>query len=381
MGGPRAGQGKYAVNDPAESSMAGMTREIECFGRIAIPSAAGVGQARFNGDLWREIIDKKSMKAVKKKSSRDGIFHSLSKEMSDSLLTMSLEDMKEVRKKDGEALAAQRKAKRRKEELAKAASMEKGQEAFIDALYYHEMYGSAACWKTAQAVDRELAKLKTKTAKLEALKENIKMRVVGLGFSDLATAWSKDGKEFTPHHLAAHLKTIITATRSRTIPAKPPIPLPERKALPSLGVQAHDAAALDLLQLSKGTDFEAEARRVRAEREAAGIGDPRAEKQQQSRPLVDKALLGKRLEICCDYDLDEGGSEPRWCAGEVVLVSDGSNIPIPGKPRAKYKAGAAVMIHWDEPQGESWKDSAVELLPSQWNPKGIQLAGGWRFDL
>ena len=154
--------------------------------------------------------------------------------------------------------------------------------------------------------------------------------------------------------------------------------------LPVLGTQARDVAALELLQLSKGVAFEAEARRIRAEREAAGVGDSCAERQQQTAPPVDKSLLGARLQICCDYDLVEGGSEPRWCAGKVILVSDGANILIPaaGKPRAKYKKGEAVMIRWDvEAAGEQWDDWAVRLLPSKWNPRHEQLAGGWRFDL
>ena len=53
---------------------------------------------------------------------------------------------------------------------------------------------------------------------------------------------------------------------------------------------ARDAAALDLLQLGKGDAFEAKARRVRAEREAAGVGDSCAERQQQTAPPVDVTL-------------------------------------------------------------------------------------------
>ena len=318
---------------------------------------------------------------------KDGIFHRLSEEMATSLLAMCMKYMSATRTADHAAVKAQREAKRVKEELARAAGMAKGQEAFIDALYYRDMYDSPACWKTAAAVDRELARLKSKTAQLDALKQNIRMRVVGLGWKDLATAWSKDGKEFTPAQLAAHLKTIIVAGRSRDIPSKPPLPLPARKELPTLGTQSRDAAALDVLQLAKGADFEMEARRTWAEREAAGVGDIAAERQQQTAPLVDKALLGKRLEVCFIYDLADGsGSEPRWSAGKVVLISDGTNI----KPKSKFPKGEAVMIRWDDPwEPTSERDkrteeerrlSAVRLLKSKWNPKSEQGNGAWRFD-
>ena len=76
----------------------------------------------------------------------------------------------------------------------------------------------------------------------------------------------------------------------------------------------------------------------------------------------------------------------RWSAGEVVAISDGTNCPIPGKPRAKFKAGEAVMMRWDDPwdhlkgDAEQRRRSAVKLLKSKWNPKGAQTHGAWRFD-
>jgi len=45
--------------------------------------------------------------------------------------------------------------------------------------------------------------------------------------------------------LIAHLKTIIVAARSRDIPDKPPLPLPKRKELPTLGTQSRDAVTAD----------------------------------------------------------------------------------------------------------------------------------------
>ena len=77
--------------------------------------------------------------------------------MQASLLTMCMEALAETRAADQAGLKAQREATRRKQELAREAALAKGQESFIDALYYREMFDSPACWQTAAAVDRELA--------------------------------------------------------------------------------------------------------------------------------------------------------------------------------------------------------------------------------
>ena len=130
--------------------------------------------------------------------------------------------------------------------------MKKASESFIDALYYHEMFGSASCWMNIPSVDCELRKLKSKSAKITALKENIRIRVLGLGWEDLATPWSINGKDLTSDELAKHLKSIIKEQRKRSIPSKPPIPLPERKNLPILGTKTLDLAVIESTHLLKG---------------------------------------------------------------------------------------------------------------------------------
>ena len=55
-------------------------------------------------------------------------------------------------------------------------------EKYIDALYYNEMFYSAECWNNADAFDREMKNLNSKVSKLIALKGNISMRAIGLGW-------------------------------------------------------------------------------------------------------------------------------------------------------------------------------------------------------
>ena len=84
--------------------------------------------------------------------------------------------------------------------------MNKASEHFIDALYYYEMYESPACWKTVSVMNMELKRLGSKSAKLGALKDNIKIRVLGLGWSDLATPQSRNGRDLLVKKLANDLK-------------------------------------------------------------------------------------------------------------------------------------------------------------------------------
>ena len=230
--------------------------------------------------------------------SKIGIFHSLSKEIKESLLIVAREDAPSQRLIDQTSLSKQRAHKRRKEELLLEHNMNKASEKYIDALYYHEMFHSVACWKTKKDVNSQLKRLKSKTAKMSALKENIRMRVIGLGWKDLATPWSKNGVEFTSNELMNHLKLIIEQERTRIIPSKFQPDISKRKDLPQLGTRIMNIQDFDINRQSNTQSFEKNAMNVRNEREALGFGDRYTEMQPTSRPNIDIHLLGKRLEIC-----------------------------------------------------------------------------------
>ena len=370
--------GKIAVNDPAESLFGATTRQLQCFGRVSLGNAGGVSVVQANGDMNRIIPKKKNKKEIS-----EGLFHMLSTEMKNSLLLVARDDCHKLQKLDALELQKQRDEKERKEEILKKQSLKNASEAYVDAIYYHEMFRSPACWRTSAAVDRELAKLKSKSAKLSALKENIRIRVIGLGWKDLATAWSKDGKDFTPNQLANHLKHIIASQRSRQIPDKPPVELPKRKVLPTLGTKSTTLSGIEQTYENQKRSFEEDGLNLRKEREKAGIGDRYENMQPLTMPPVDKRLIGRRLDVCFEWNLVEGGTELRWSQGEVVDVSDGTNILKPGARTACYKKGEAVMIRWDEDQdlNEPSHVSAQRLLASKWNPKKEHTKGSWRLDI
>ena len=51
------------------------------------------------------------------------------------------------------------------------------------------------------------------SAKVEALKENIRMRVLGLGWKQFSITWSQKGVRRSVDDLAMHLKMIIREER------------------------------------------------------------------------------------------------------------------------------------------------------------------------
>ena len=284
--------------------------------------------------------------------------------------------------RDAADLAAQHECVRAKAELAKAKGLTTKSEQFIDALYYHEMYFSERRITTLSKVTAALKKLSSEAKRIEELKEQIRMRVLGLGWPDLHTPWSKGGEAFDSAHLKAHLATILTAEKTRPIPDKPPVPLLDRKALPQLGTATDAKLLLDQRAAEAAGGFEAAARAEKARREAAGIGDSHAERQPPVAPSVAAGTIvaGTRLEVLCHYNFAmavegaEGGL--MWCSA-TVLSTEG----VRKGPRSVYAPGEAALVLWDandrvEPAEEP-TEGAVELKPSLFNK---EKEGAWRLD-
>ena len=189
------------------------------------------------------------------------------------------------------------------------------------------MFYSAVCWNIAAAVDTEMKNLNSKSSNLLALKENIRMEVIVLGWEDLNTHWSKNVKALTPEDLVLHLKIIVSKQWSRSIPTKPPVLFPVQKALTQLGTQSSDVVAMDTSHVENSDEFEQQARLTILEREAVGVGDRYSNMQPTSATAKENVLIGKRMDVCLQYFLNDGGTEIFWSQGEVILVSDGEKIP------------------------------------------------------
>ena len=111
------------------------------------------------------------------------MFHSFDKVLRATIIKVGIKDAPRTRTLNNEAVELQQKAKQAKEDIKREKNMVKASEDYIEAIYYHRMYDSMACWTgSASCVNEGLKKLKSKMAKYDALKENIMIRVKGFGW-------------------------------------------------------------------------------------------------------------------------------------------------------------------------------------------------------
>ena len=115
-----------------------------------------------------------------------------------------------------------------------------------------------------------MKQLKYKKDKEQGLKDNIMMRFKGFGWQDAHTTWSKNGKKKTIPVLQDALINIINATKKRQIPDKPPIKVPQRKALPIIGHLTDRVRKLDEAAMATADDMELSAHKEWKDRDESG---------------------------------------------------------------------------------------------------------------
>ncbi len=85
------------------------------------------------------------------------------------------------------------------------------------------------CWKGYQRfVKKMLARSELESAKLEALKYNIGMQVLGLGWKQCAITWLHRGKMRSMEELVMHLKMLIREEMKLMSPPDPALDMPKR---------------------------------------------------------------------------------------------------------------------------------------------------------
>ncbi len=139
--------------------------------------------------------------------------------------------------------------------------------------YYWEMYHSDACWKGKHSIAHKMfGRLKLESAKLEALKENIRMQVVGLGWKQFAITWSTKGAKQSVEELATHLRMIIREEKKLTPTKDSVLEMPKRLELPILGTATQQLMESDATARVDEEQFRKEADKLQKQRVARGKG-------------------------------------------------------------------------------------------------------------
>ena len=229
-------------------------------------------------------------------------------------------------------------------------------------------------------------------AKLDYLREQIEMRVYGLGFDEFKPAWSssKDADVGTVADLEGLLRNILMEERDRqaegTLPDAAVVPQMRRKTFKELGtptVQA-EALATQVLKVDAGELLQ-KAEQKRQELQDAGEIDEVGDNQPELAPPVDDSLIGTWLEIRWRYwEKLKGDKKKRqkravdiWCDGEVVQIANGTTDKESPKCK-KLLAAGAVRIRWpadperEEPESYTW----CILAEANWNQEAVL---GWRY--
>ncbi len=229
---------------------------------------------------------------------QDGAYHHVLPNMCQSLMKFALKIAPAVRRSEKTALDKQRESKQKKQDLLRNKKILAVQKEYSNALTYIDMFHSPACWRTKNDAQKAFESLRSKAARMEAIKEQIRIRVIGFGWKDHHHAWSNYGVEYHPEDLFRHLiQKIIPEQTKRGIPEKPNMELPSRKATPQLGTLTSDVEALEHHYENDKEVVIKEAVKLRETLEAGGVTD-RHEKLQPPRTSVEETMIYLEMSNC-----------------------------------------------------------------------------------
>ena len=187
---------------------------------------------------------------------------------------------------------------------------------FIVSLIYHNMWDSDACWKTVGAVTEGLRKIPTKGGKIEALKDNIRIRWKGLGWKECETKWQVDGHVLTVAELTTRLKQLIRIqVKHKWVALKQTaVMVLQQKEMACLGKCTQQVKELDRKAAEQESIIEANARLTWKKQEDKGIRNMHSKMQQAHAPALVKGL---KIMYYSSVEMDEKGDKKEFfgCLG------------------------------------------------------------------
>lgn len=225
------------------------------------------------------------------------------------------------------------------------------------------------------------------------LREQIEMRSLGLGWSDLHTPISA-GKDESQDELAvrllAHLKAVLREETVRfksgfKVPADAPMPDFERKSAKQLGTPTADSLELARRAMCSPEQVRAASERERERREAAGFTDGVQRVMPREAPPLDNTLVETQLEVCWGTykSTVDGTNVKMWCPCVVKRVADGETDK--GRDGQYFSARAKklaprgmVLVEW-EPDPDRGETEAT-LMWLLLDPRAERSGGKWNGD-
>ena len=136
----------------------------------------------------------------------------------------------------------------------------------------------------------------SETARLNAVKEQILIHYLGLGWEDAHHPWSSQRVVFNSQHLLGHLiEKVLPITEHREVPNEPPINFPEPPEMMKFGTESELAFVYKFGINENIQDMKTNSARRRVE--AEGKSDCWATRQQHIMPAVNNELIGFKTEI------------------------------------------------------------------------------------
>ena len=364
--------GKDASNSVSESLHA-LTKDMQqkCGPKARTDRLAAVGQSIYNNDFGHAtpLVTGRKPKAGNEVSCELGEFYKLRPELQASLVQAAKETSSKWKKKYDLALVRQQEYTRRKREIMMEKKLKDAEEHYIVALYFYEQYDSPRCWTTVRIANDYYCQLNSESARLAAVKEQILIRYLGLGWTKAHHPWSsKDHGTYNAKYLLKWLtNTVIPLADVNDKPDEPPLRMPtppQRRALGTTSALANEFKAGNSdqrEQVREGGNME------REKRMSEGRGDKFEGMQLSIMPKIDKSLKGFHIEMLFEYPNEiEGGTYLNWTHGvvdEVIIL----------------KTVKKIKVTWAaECLGHLNKQTTIEkLMVSKWNPKKAK-AGSWR---
>lgn len=314
--------GAHATNDRVESNFGGFDAVIRQFRTISVDAAAGMAQQmrmhHLDPRTSHVVSDRRKAKAYEEgcnNRSSVGFFeHDLTEELQASCVEMGRQLRDDARKWE----RSDRREQAEYKEMRRSQSLLLQVDALVErgaiAIERFNAYAGRAA-KTWQEASRMLESMHPSlAAQIGYLREQIELRCLGLGWSDLEIPW-KQGNETSAESLARlrehfRMKVLpIEAERFNegSVPSEAPMPDFKAKSLKQLGMATSDSTELASRALCSPEQLQGAIKREQERRAAAGFSDAVQALQPKEAPPLDEALVGKQLEICWNYISTEDG--------------------------------------------------------------------------